>query len=82
MLTKEFLLKEGFKHNPYGPNTLNEYEKEVDCGHIYIRFNEGRAVGMYIYTERPNVDIRKIVLSDTDVTKEDYELAKQLCRVK
>lgn len=83
MLSKEFLLKEGFKHNPRAVDTVFEFEKEINGGYISVRFDGNTAVGLYVYTDGPkDINIRKVVLSETIVTKQDYELVKQLCRVK
>lgn len=85
MLTKDIILKDGFKQHNRVSGPFIEYEKEVSNGYMAIRFEGEKATSLYFYTDgRPtnrNINIRKVVLGDVVVTKEDYERAKQLCKI-
>lgn len=80
MITKDYLLKNGFEKDKCSPSSVEDwFRKEKSGGYIAIRFKEDKAVGLYAYLEG-QISTRKVVLNDTDVTEEDFEMAKKLCR--
>lgn len=85
MITRNFLLERGFERDRYTPTTVEEYFMYVKPkgGYISVRFqpNKENAVGLYAYSESENTFVRKVVLSDTDVTIRDFEMAKEICRL-
>ena len=84
MITRDYLLANGFERNNCSPSTVEDYVKKVkpQGGYVSVRFEPGNeiAVGLYAYSENEHVNIRKVVLSDTTVTKRDLEIALELCR--
>ena len=84
MITREFLLKEGFANDGSSPIGLTDFFcRSKRGGYISVRFHEGEKepYGMYAYFQTPDhCDTRKVVLNDTIVTDEDFEMAKKLCR--
>lgn len=82
MITKEYLLEKGFERDNTSPTSVEDfYRKEKSKGsYISVRFKGEDAVGLYAYSECEHVNIRKVVLSDTIVTKEDFEMAEKICR--
>lgn len=85
MVTREFLLKNGFIRNFSSPECVEDYYmKEQIGGYMSVRFkpNIEEAVGLYAYSEtEQHLNIRKVVLSDTKVTIRDYEIAKEICHI-
>lgn len=83
MITREFLLKEGFVKDPCSPEKVEDfYRKKKIGGYISVRFMKGQnePCGLYAYFENEHDNIRKVVLSDTIVTEKDFEMAKKLSR--
>lgn len=85
MLTRDYLLKIGFEHDTCSPTTEEDYFKKENPngGYISVRFkpNKETAVGLYAYSEKEHINIRKVVLSDTNVTIRDFEIAKEICNL-
>ena len=82
MVTKEYLLGKGFVRDTGAPSSVEDFYIKGESHNFYVsvRFKEGTAVGLYAYSENQHQNIRKVVLSDTTVTKEDLQRAVQLCR--
>ena len=82
MITRDYLLKHGFQKDICAPSAVEDYFKKVNPngGYISVRFKGDNAIGLYAYSEIAHENIRKVVLSDTTVTKEDLEIAKKICR--
>lgn len=84
MITREFLLKEGFADD--GSSIIGQTDfflKRKQGGYISVRFREGEKepYGMFAYFATPDHrNIRKVVLNDTIITDEDFAMAKKLCR--
>lgn len=81
MITKDYLLKDGFEQDMRAPSSVEDYFRKVkpQGGYISVRFKGDNAVGLYAYSENNHENIRKVVLSDTIVTEEDFEMAKKIC---
>lgn len=83
MLTRDYLLKNGFEKDNGGPKTVEIYFTKTNSGYISVRFepDKEQATGLYAYSENQHINIRKVVISDSIVTIRDFETAKELCRL-
>lgn len=83
MVTREFLQKEGFKQSMCSPASVEEYEKKTHNGYISVRFTSSEiATGLFAYSQSyDHKHTRKVVLNDTIVTEEDYQMALQICKL-
>ena len=83
MITREFLLERGFKQDICAPSSVEDYFKKENpqCGYVSVRFKGDIATGLYAYSENKHVNIRKVVLSDTTVTNDDFDFALKICRL-
>ncbi len=86
MITRDYLKKLGFKQDVRAPKGCEDYFIQiVGNGYVNIRFmqNEPDKVSyLYAYSENKHTNLRKVVLSETIVTKEDFESALKLCHIK
>ena len=85
MVTRDYLLEKGFEVDKCSPSTVEDFMKKVkpQGGYVSVRFKQGKenAVGLYAYSDANHENVRKVVLSDTIVTKSDLEIALKLCRL-
>ena len=84
MVTREFLLENGFRRSSASPSSIEEYVyDESQVGYMAVRFKPGneQADGLYAYSDKNNTNMRKVVLTDTKVTWEDFDMARTICRI-
>lgn len=83
MVTREFLKKEGFALSTCSPASVEEYEKKTRNGYISVRFTGSEiATGLFAYSQSyDHKNTRKVVLNDTTVTEEDYQMTVKICRL-
>ena len=85
MITRDYLLRKGFKPNPCSPDSVRDYEMCVrpSGGYVTVRFRKDNdePCGLYAYSESPeHANTRKVVLNDTLVTESDLQMAMDICR--
>ena len=83
MITREFLQKNGFEKDNGVPSSVEDFYRRENPqgGYISIRFVGEKATGLHAYLENEHVNIRKVVISDSTITMEDYENAIKICKL-
>ena len=86
MITKDDLKKNGFAIDTTSPTSVEDWFWKVrpQGGYVSVRFRKGEETpcGLYVYTEgADHSNTRKVVLSDTQVTEQDLEMAMKICRI-